>query len=141
MRTWVLQESEFQTVSAETVHGVTGITMDNQPVQKYTYRGHRTFFGNQIDSSGSEQIQCKVCGAQHDVCNCEEILQMSVKERWNIAKQFQLCFRCLEEGHSRKAFQEVASVDKIASRNRINGFCIKPETDRLAKSTPLDITR
>ena len=88
LRTWVLQESEFQTVAAETVHGVAGITMDNQPAQKYTYRGHRTLFGNQIDSSGPEQTQCKVCGAQHDVCNCEEMLQMSFKERWNIAKQF-----------------------------------------------------
>ena len=103
LRTWVLQESEFLTVAAETVHEVTGRTMDNRPVQKYTYRGHSTLFGNQIVSTGPEQIQCKVCGAQHDICNCEEILQMSIKDWWNIAKQFRLCFRCLGEGHSGKA--------------------------------------
>ena len=33
LRTWVIQESEFQTVASETVHGVTGMMMDTQLIQ------------------------------------------------------------------------------------------------------------
>ena len=30
-------------------------------------------------------------------------MRENVSERWNIAKRFQLCFRCLEEGHEGKS--------------------------------------
>ena len=47
LRTWVIQESKFQTVAFETVNGVSG-TMDaaiKQPVPRY--KSSRTFFGEQ----------------------------------------------------------------------------------------------
>ena len=31
LRTWVIQESEFQTVASETIHGLTGVAATNQP--------------------------------------------------------------------------------------------------------------
>ena len=45
LRTWVIQDSEFQTVASETVHGVTGMMMDTQPIQAVPrYKNPRTFF-------------------------------------------------------------------------------------------------
>ena len=44
LRTWVIQESKFQTVASETVNGVTGKTM-NAAVPRY--KSPRIFFGEQ----------------------------------------------------------------------------------------------
>ena len=46
LRKWVLQESEFQTVASETVHGVTGRSTDTQASQVgHKHSSTRTFFG------------------------------------------------------------------------------------------------
>ena len=80
LRSRVIQESEFQTVASETVHGVAGRMVD-MSVPKYMHRGPRTMFGNQIDINSPGKAQCTVCGAQHDLWDCQEVLQMNVPER------------------------------------------------------------
>ena len=47
LRSWVLQESQFQTVAAETVHGVSGTITETLPAQlRNRYKSSRTFFGD-----------------------------------------------------------------------------------------------
>ena len=88
LRQWISQEAEFQTIAAETVHGVTG----NKP-QKTK---QRNFYA---DSNKSEHspvtLTCKVCGALHGVWKCEEFRKREVNDRWTLAKQHKLCFKCL----------------------------------------------
>ena len=106
LRSWVLKESEFQTVASETVHGVNGCITDTssaQPVNRY--RSPRTFFGDQTDNHSMQNLQCRLCGARHGVWKCHEFIQKSVSERWYIAKRLQLCYRCLAEGHAGKFCQ------------------------------------
>ena len=46
LRTWVIQESEFQTVASETVYGLTGKASGNQPLQPLPRNNNqRAFFG------------------------------------------------------------------------------------------------
>ena len=88
LRSWVLKESELQTVDSETVHGVNGCITDTSSAQRVNrYRSPRTFFGDQTDN--------------HSLKN----LQKSVSERWNIAKRLQLCYPCFAEGHAGKFCQ------------------------------------
>ena len=104
LRTWVIQESEFQTVVSETVNGVTGMMGDTQPIQVVPrYKNLRTFFGDKTEDSSIQQLSCRICGAPHGIWKCQEFIQKSISDRWNVAKLFHLCFRCLAEGHPGKS--------------------------------------
>ena len=103
LKSWVLKESEFQTVAAETVHGVNGSITDASSTQVSRYRNPRTFFGDQAESKAILTSQCRLCGERHGIWKCNDFLQKSVPQRWNIAKRLQLCYRCLAEGHTGKS--------------------------------------
>ena len=100
LKTWVVQESEFQTIANETIHGFTCPSVDIQTKRHTSYDEPRTFFGEaRIIRSVQKQILCSLCGASHCIWQCQKYLQKRVSERWNFAKQFRLCYRCLMEGH------------------------------------------
>ena len=48
LRTWVIQESEFQTVATETVHGLAGQVSDQESQPVLRRHNHRAFFGEQV---------------------------------------------------------------------------------------------
>ena len=101
LKTWVIQESEFQTIANETIHGFTCPSADIQ-TKRYisNYDESRTFFGETgAIRSLQKQILCRLCGANHCIWQCQNYLQKNVPERWNLAKQFRLCYRCLVGGH------------------------------------------
>lgn len=102
LRTWVIQESEFQTIASETVHGLIGNLGSNTESTKSFVKNQnmrRTFFGGIADSGKNRNSHCTLCGREHAIWRCNEFLQMYVQERWNIAKQYELCYRCLGNGH------------------------------------------
>ena len=46
---------------------------------------------------------CSLCGqSNHGIWNCNQFKQKTVGERWNIAKEQHLCFRCLSNEHRGK---------------------------------------
>ncbi|MCG7879402.1 MAG: retroviral-like aspartic protease family protein, partial [Candidatus Thiodiazotropha endolucinida] len=94
LRTWVIQEAEFQTIAAETVHGFTG---NERPIIRY--KSQRTFFGDAKGNQAIKKLLCRVCNKAHGIWNCPTFMQYSVPDRWNLAKQNRLCYRCLGEGH------------------------------------------
>ena len=62
LRQWVIQEEEFQTIAAETMHGLTGKTDSQQPVQSFQRsRNQRTFFGESKNNRETEKMVCKAC--------------------------------------------------------------------------------
>ena len=75
-----------------------------KPENRFTRGNQRTFFGR--SSPQSEQIvefrakrSCKICSKPHGVWACRDFKQLDISKRWECAKKFKLCFRCLGEDH------------------------------------------
>ena len=66
LKTWVVQESEFQTIANETIHGLICPSVDIQTKRHTSYDEPRTFFGEaRVIRSIQKQILCSLCGANH----------------------------------------------------------------------------
>lgn len=102
LRTWILQEAEFQTIASETVRGLTGKFADASTRPAARYGNQRTFFGK-TKGRKSQKLLCLECGKQHGIWNCRDFIRRSVPDRWNVAKRLQLCYRCLAQGHQGKS--------------------------------------
>ena len=101
LRQWVILESEFQTVAAETAQGVTGKMSDAQTTPpRQGQRNTRIFFGDSRHNRTKKTQCCQACGADHQIWTCQVFKQKSISDKWDIAKRCQLCFRCLAEEHS-----------------------------------------
>ena len=99
LREWVIQETEFQTKAIETIQGLTGKNDTRSNLREVSH----TFFGRSSPGFGSElQTKhriCKICGKSHGIWACSDFKGMEISKRWEYAKKFKLCFRCLGEGH------------------------------------------
>ena len=127
LRTWVIQESEFQTIASETVRGLMGNLGNDSPAKPTAkYKHQRTFFRDAKDSRNVHKSPCKVCG----VWNCAELIKLNVTDRWNIAKQFQLCFRCLPDGHHGKSCPRSRQCDQNDCQELHHRLFHKPEANR-----------
>ena len=88
---------------------MTGSLADTAKAQSLpNYDNPRTFFIDQAavpTRSSTECEPCPVCEGLHYVWNCRNFIENSTSDRWKIAKRFQLCFRCLTEGHHGKSCQ------------------------------------
>ena len=102
LRTWILQEAEFQTIASETVHGLMGSYTEPTSQPAARYRHQQTFFGETTASRKPLNIPCLECGKKHGVWNCREFIRRKLADRWNVAKRLQLCYRCLAQGHQGK---------------------------------------
>ena len=101
---WAIQEAEFQTLASEKLHGLT-------PGESYKKKGiHQTYFGknskgnsNVVESTKSDQsrrgVVCPVCNHNHPIWRCQSFKDMGIDQRWQRAKLFKLCYRCLGGGH------------------------------------------
>ena len=106
LKTWVFQESEFQIIASETVHGISGTiggacNKDSQPSPKCC--NESTFFGAMIDCCQIKHTPCHVCGGEHKIGACQMFIDKNVPGRWDTAKRLKLCFRCLAYGHMGKS--------------------------------------
>ena len=114
LKKWIIQESEFCTVARETVDGLSSGKIRSGSrnlggVKKTTFFG--TTDNRQednrsnvrkagfIDNKNGKQRLCKVCNGRHGVWACDVFRKIDVNQRWNVAKQFKLCFRCLGDGN------------------------------------------
>ena len=113
LRQWVVQEAEFQTIAAETIHGLTGKCETPQPIQSFpTDKNPRTFFGETESDCVSEKT-CQFCGGRHMIWSCRTFAKKPPSERWNIAKRAQLCYHCLDDGH----YGKMCPNSKICGNN------------------------
>ena len=84
----------------ETLHGVgsgRGRAKPNKDkVKARTYLASTT--QDRQNSIESSKL-CKVCNGQHGVWRCNAFKSLKVWQRWNMAKQCKLCYKCLESGH------------------------------------------
>ena len=89
LREWIIQESEFQTVAAETLSGVSGRRRE----------GAQTFFGPTKVTGLFNDINADVCKNRHPLWQCDVFTRMDVPSRWGVAKRLSLCYRCLRRDH------------------------------------------
>ena len=89
LKTWVFQESAFQTIALETVHGITGTFRNHQlsPASP-TCNSQRTFFGEKIGYNSINNTSYKICRRDHKIWTCAKFVEKSVSKRWDTAKRF-----------------------------------------------------
>lgn len=49
--------------------------------------------------SKSDKSKCVICGGNHSATECADFSKLNVNERWDAAKRYRLCFRCLSDSH------------------------------------------
>ena len=99
LREWAIQESEFQIRALETIQGMNF----EKPENRLTRGNQRTFFGRSHPQPERVESRvrkmCKICSKPHGVWVCRDFKQLDIPKRWECAKKFKLCFRCLGEDH------------------------------------------
>ena len=140
LRTWVIQEAEFQTIASETVHGLAGrVAAETVAPTGARSRHQRTFFGNTKGNADVKKLICKICGGSHGAWNCTEFVHLSLPDRWNTAKELQLCFRCLGENHIGRSCPRSRPCGKNGCRELHHKLLHNSDpTDRIAAAA--DIT-
>ena len=96
LREWLLKEADYHTIALETVHGL-GVYC-NRGGSRSSWKSH----GN----------QCVVCTKDHEVEECDHFIDKTVKERWESARMYGLCFRCLQRNH----------IGRVCTQNRLCGI-------------------
>ena len=89
LREFIIQESEFQTVTSETIHSL-------------SKRGYKKDSG--VTSSVNQRRvgfrPCKVCSGHHGVWRCDTFKALNPRARQEAAKSLKLCYRCLGGDHN-----------------------------------------
>ena len=96
LRDFIIQEAEYQTVAAETIHGMGQSNYKQSDKQFSATRNQR----NVKSYFAKETRICKVCREPHGVWACSKFKSLDLNNRWDAAKQHGLCFRCLGEDHA-----------------------------------------
>ena len=50
-------------------------------------------------STSTSEQKCPVCQGTHNTIDCSQWKKASVQDRWSIAKDRNICYRCLQNGH------------------------------------------
>ena len=74
LRTWILQEAEFQTMAIETVRGLMGKFAEAYTRPAAKYGNQRTFSGETKEGRKTQNILCLECGKHHGIWNCQEFI-------------------------------------------------------------------
>ena len=82
VRTWVIQEADFQTIAAEAVHGLSGkVETETISTTGVRNRFQRTSFGDIKGNRDVKKLLCKVCGSSHGAWNCTKFIHLSLPDR------------------------------------------------------------
>jgi hypothetical protein len=98
LSTWLKHEVFLRTEAKEMVHGVENIAISKVAHDKSRPPGRnsRVMFG------AKDKRPCSFCSGSHGIWSCDKYKELSVKDRWQFAKEKKLCFRCLGVGHNGK---------------------------------------
>ena len=103
---WLKEEAKIRVQAIEMSHGIRNDVIDARQNQE-RYRYKKTYMVQSEHGSNPPWLQrfklCSCCGASDDkVWRCKVYLSADVDERWRIAKEKRLCFRCLGNDHQSK---------------------------------------
>lgn len=76
---------------------------ESDPKPRPLTTSSRTYVAQDTSSQPRDaQRKCQVCDKQHGIWACDEYKKMPLSKRWEAAKSYHLCFRCLGRGHGGK---------------------------------------
>jgi hypothetical protein len=105
---WLKEEAKIRVEAMEMGHGVQhdpNVSDSRQLQERNRYRKSYTVYSEQEDDPpGVPRVKpCSGCGASdHKVLKCRVFRSTNVDERWRIAKERRLCFRCPGSDHQGK---------------------------------------
>ena len=120
LKDWLKEEVSVRVEAVEMAHGVDSEDHERNSRKPYFAKGggknksSSYFMGsvNRRNFALNEERNPKVkppcvfcCGTHHGIWSCRQFEQKSVEDRWNFAKEKQLCFRCLSKDHRGKDCQ------------------------------------
>lgn len=89
-------------VSILTSSSVTPLTSThNRPTVSNSQQNRRT--GKHVLLSASQStsnLNCEMCSGTHTIIDCQRFRNLKPADKWAEAKRMQLCFQCLQSGHS-----------------------------------------
>lgn len=100
---WVSEEATYQIQATEIKNGISNQDRNEQlrsSKHRHPRRFPRSYFS---DKNGRGNQKCCVCTENHSLLTCEAFQKLSVDERWQTVKRFDLCFRCLADNHHGKS--------------------------------------
>ena len=101
---WVAVEADLQTQASEVKHGFTRKYEDSKWSRR-DGRNNKSYgaslqdgkkISNEIERKGK---LCRACGETHHLEKCKVFTGWSFEKKWEAAKQFGVCFRCLDYDH------------------------------------------
>ena len=103
LREFIDRESEFLTTASEIIIGV-GKSSVKQSRPSAVGRTYVTQERPTISGPRRRDIKkCKLCNLPHGLWACDSFRKMTVNQRWDIAREQRVCFRCLSYGHQGEA--------------------------------------
>nr|XP_058942387.1 uncharacterized protein LOC131770692 [Pocillopora verrucosa] len=101
---WVAVEADLQTQASEVKHGFTRKYEDSKWSRR-DGRNNKSYgaslqdgkkISNEIERKGK---LCRACGEMHHLKKCKVFTGWSFEKKWEAAKRFGVCFRCLDYDH------------------------------------------
>ena len=93
----LMREAEFKVEGTEAVNG---LCQPKEPQQRALFT---TSMESREDSHVASDFRaeevCSFCNGRHSVEMCVSFHHKTVSERWQSARESNLCFRCLQSGH------------------------------------------
>ena len=103
LREFIDRESEFLTTASEIITGV-GKSSVRQLKPSVVGRTYVTQERPTTSSPRKRAIKkCKLCNHPDGLRACDSFRKMTVNQRWDIAREQRVCFRCLSYGHQGEA--------------------------------------
>ena len=125
LREWLKEEVKIRVEAAEMSHGVGAVKISSDVGgyrSRYVEKSRsRSFYSGVEDRSVKgivdgvgefkQRPPCVCCGGNHGVWSCWKFEDADVKERWNVAKEKRLCFRCLGTDHQGRSCSKARACD------------------------------
>ena len=125
---WLAEEADFQMQASEVKHGFTQKSGEFSQGRHDDGNGNRRgtdwksgkSYGTQLDDDQQQksspldndrkqkpfrpngerkQRACQACGESHPILKCQVFTGWPTQKKWEAAKQFGLCYRCLRDDH------------------------------------------
>jgi hypothetical protein len=126
---WMVDETEYRVQAQESREGLSMSGQkkfyDSDRKQQRTYSG---MLGNGRSRFGNQRRSCECCEMfGHAVWECQKFIkELTVNQRWNLAKEKQLCFRCLNGSHFGKDCRRTKECGMDGCKNKlITSYCME----------------
>ena len=106
LRTFILQESEFEIIAEETTRG-------------FNKSESKTNVFVTSNNGQNNPGMCIVCQEAHSLKDCPKFHDANLEERSNMVHKFGLCFECLGSGHLKKDCKHKIRCQKCGKNHNV----------------------